>query len=107
MGIYLSDMLDYVSFYSGGKDFESRREKFGLTLPVNSTFSCVASEIFYSQDLKTEIYDYSLHVTDFDHFPTYEEIEQNYSDKMVKKNGVHFIRVEPEQGQVKNKNKFY
>lgn len=68
MGIYLSDILDYVSFYSGGKDFESRREKFGLILPVNSTFSCVASEIFYSQDLKTKIYDYSLHSTDFDHF---------------------------------------
>ena len=107
MGIYLSDMLDYVSFYSGGKDFESRREKFGLTLPVNSTFSCVASEIFYSQDLKTEIYDYSLHATDFDHFPIYEEIEQNYWDKMIKK--MEFISSELNLNKVKLriKNKFY
>ena len=104
MGIYFSDMLDYVSFYSGGKDFDSRRDNFGLTLPVNSTFSCIASEIYYNKDLKKNIYDDSLYVEDFDEFPTYEEIKKDYEDKMVEKDGVHFVRVAPEGGQVKNIN---
>ena len=101
MGIYFSDMLDYVSFYSGGKDFDNRRDNFGLTLPKNSTFSCIAAEVYYSEDLKREIFDFDLFVDELDHFPTYEEIKKNYKDKMVEKNGVHFIRVEPEGGQVK------
>ena len=103
MGIYFSDMLDYVSFYSGGKDFDNRRENFGLTLPINSTFSCIAAEVYYSQDLIREIFDFNLFVDELNDFPSYEEIKKNYKDKMVVKNGVHFIRVEPEQGQVKEK----
>ena len=48
MGIYFSDMLDYVSFYSGGTDYYTRRALFGKILPVQSTFSCVAAEVFYT-----------------------------------------------------------
>jgi hypothetical protein len=54
MGIYFSDMLDYVAFYSGGKNYDSRRENFGNTLPVNTTFSCVSAEIYYSKSLKKD-----------------------------------------------------
>ena len=103
MGIYFSDMLDYVSFYCGGKDFYSRRDNFGKTTPVNSTFSCVAAEVFYSENEKKEIFDFSLNVEELDHSPTYEEIAQNYTDKMIPINGVNFARVEPNQGQVRNK----
>ena len=42
-------------------------------------------------------------VNDLDHFPTYEEIKRDYPDKMVEKNGVHYARIEPEYGQVRNK----
>ena len=103
MGIYFSDMLDYVSFYCGGKDFYTRRDLFGKTLPVNSTFSCIAAEVFYSKDEYKEIYDFSYLVKELNHFPTYEEMERDYGDKMVPMNGVHFARVEPNQGQVRNK----
>ena len=103
MGIYFSDMLDYVSFYAGGKDYKSRRENFGSVLPVNSIFSCVSAEIYYSQSKKRDVYDFSLWVDTLDHFPTYEEIKRDYSDKMVEKDGIHFAKVEPYQGRVRKR----
>ena len=103
LGVYFSDMLDYVAFYSGGKDYKSRRSYFGCTLPINETFSCVSSEVYYDKTKKKNIYDFSLMVNDLDHFPTYEEINSKYPDKMVEKNGVHYARIEPEYGQVRNK----
>ena len=103
MGIYFSDMLDYVSFYAGGKDYNSRRKNFGSVLPVNSIFSCVSAEIYYSQSKKRDVYDFSLWVDTLDHFPTYEEIKRDYSDKMVEKDGIHFAKVEPYQGRVRKR----
>ena len=103
MGIYFTDMLDYSAFYAGGHDLDSRRDNFGEVLPVNETFSCVATEIYYEKFKKKDIYDFSLLVDELDHFPTYNEIKKNYKDKMVEKNGVHFARVEGEGGQVRNK----
>ena len=103
MGIYFSDMLDYVSFYSGGKNYESRRDNFGSILNVKDTFSCVSAEVYYSKNKKKEIYDYSLYVKELDHFPTYQELKRDYPDKMVEKQGIHFARVEPSGGQVRQK----
>ena len=103
MGIYFSDMLDYVSFYSGGKNYESRRDNFGSVLNVKDTFSCVSAEVYYSKSKKKEIYDYSLYVDELDHFPTYQELKRDYPDKMVEKQGIHFARVEPSGGQVRQK----
>ena len=103
MGIYFSDMLDYVSFYAGGKNFDDRRENFGRILPVNETFSCVSAEVYYSQAKKKDVFDFSLWVETLDHFPTYEELKRDYSDKMVEKGGVHFARVEPNQGRIRKK----
>jgi len=103
LGVYFSDMLDYVAFYSGGKDYKSRRSYFGCTLPINETFSCVSSEVYYDKTKKKNIYDFSLMVNDLDHFPTYEEIKRDYPDKMVEKNGVHYARIEPKHGQARNK----
>ena len=100
MGIYFSDMLDYVSFYSGGSNYNDRRKYFDKILPVGETFSCVGAEIYYDSNQKKEIYDWKFHVPELDHFPSYDEIKKKYSDKMVKKNGIHFVRVEPEKGQV-------
>ena len=100
MGIYFSDMLDYVSFYCGGNDYKTRRKNFGKTLPVGETFSCVGTEVYYSNDNIKNIYDFSYHVKELDHFPTYDEIKKKYKDKMVEKNGLHFVRIEPQHGQV-------
>mgnify|MGYP002626490033 CR=1 FL=1 len=103
MGIGFSDMLDYVSFFSGGKDFYSRRENWNKIHNVNETFSCVAAEIYYDKIKKRDIYDFSFWVETLDHFPTYEEIKQKYPDKMVEKNGIHFARVEPNKGRVRKR----
>jgi hypothetical protein len=103
MGIYFSDMLDYVSFYAGGKDYDTRRSYFGKILPVNTTFSCVSAEVYYSRNKKRDIFDFSLRVPDLDDFPTYEDIKSKYQKQMVEKGGVHFARVEPKHGQVRKK----
>ena len=96
MGIYFSDIIDYVAFYTGGKDFNGRRDNFGNIIPINSNFSFIASEVFYDRKRFKQIKDDSLYVSDIDHFPTYKEIKEEYSDKMVEPNGIHFIRVNNE-----------
>ena len=103
MGIYFSDMLDYDWFYAGGKDYNSRRENFGSVFPVNSIFSCVSAEVYYSQSKKRDVYDFSLLVKRFEHVPTYEEIKRDYPDKMVEKDEIHFAKVEPYQGRVRER----
>ena len=103
VGIYFSDMLDYISFYSGGKDFKSRRKNFNSILPVNDIFTCVSAEVYYSKDKKENIFDYSLYVKDFDHFPTYEELKRDYKEKMIEKNAVNFVRVQASGGQVRTR----
>ena len=101
MGIYFSETLDYVSFYCGGDDFYSRRDNFGKVLSANSTFSCVGAEIYYDKEKLKNVLDFKYCIKELNHFPTYEEICKDYSDKKVEKYGVHFIRVEPNQGQVR------
>ena len=100
MGIYFSDMLDYISFYCGGETYDERRHNFGKTIPIGNNFSCVATAIFYDIYDKIDVFDYRYYVGELDHFPTYEELKEKYQDKMVKKNGIHFARVEPKRGQV-------
>ena len=100
MGIYFTDNLDYVTFYSGGKNLNDRRINFNRISPPNSTFTFIASEVFYDKNLLKHIRDNSYYVKELDHFPTYEEIKTKYKDKMIPKNGIHFITVKSEHGQV-------
>ena len=102
MGIYFTDMLDYVSFYCGGNDYNSRRNNFGKILPVNSTFSCVGTEVYYNQKKIQHVFDYSYYIDELDHFPTYDEIINNYEDKKIPMYGVNIAKVEPIKGQVRN-----
>ena len=103
MGIYFTDMLDYVSFYCGGNDFNSRRNYFGKILPVNSTFSCVGAEVYYNKNMVQNVFDFRYYVDELDHFPTYNELRNNYWDKMIKMYGVNIARVEPKGGRIKSK----
>ena len=100
MGIYFTDNLDYVTFYSGGDNIDDRREYFNKILSPNSTFTFIASEVFYNQKLLKHIRNQNYYVKELDHFPTYEEIKTKYKDKMIQKNGIHFITVKSEHGQV-------
>ena len=103
MGIYFTDMLDYVSFYCGGNDFISRRNFFGKILPVNSTFSCVGAEVYYNKKMVQNVFDFRYYVDELDHFPTYNELKNNYEEKMIPKYGVNIARVEPKAGRIKSK----
>ena len=103
IGIYFSDKLDYVSFFSKMSNYASKRDNFNSIVAINEMFTCVSSQVFYSKDKKKDIYDFSLYTPDLDHFPTYEEIKRDYPDKMVEKNGVHFVRVEPSADQVRKR----
>ena len=93
MGIYFSDIIDYIAFYCGGTGLSNRRDNFGSIVPVNSTFSFIASEVFYDKNKFKQIKDMSLNVPELEHFPSYNELKTKYSDKMVESNGIHFIRV--------------
>ena len=97
MGIYFTDSLDYVLFYSGDIN-NNKRSNFNKILSPNSTFGIIASEIFYNEEFLKHIKDYKYKVNTLDHFPTYEEIKLKYPDKMVPKNGIHFINVKPDNG---------
>ena len=103
MGIYFSDMLDYISFFYEGNNYNSRKENLGSVLPVNSIFSCISAEVYYIEWKKRDINDSSFFVSTLDHFPSYEEIKLNHIDKMVDINGVHFARVAPFQEMMKEK----
>ena len=100
MGIYFTDNLDYITFYSGGRSSDGGRINFNTVYPPNSTFALIASEVFYNKNLLKHIRDYSYYVNDLDHFPTYEELMAKYKDKMVPKNGIHFITVKSEKGDL-------
>ena len=103
MGIYFTDMLDYVAFYCGGTDFKTRRQFFGKVLPVDITFSCVCAEIYYSKGKLTNIYDFDKFINELDHFPTDDEVKYDFpEDQKVPLYGINFVRVEPNQGQVRN-----
>ena len=106
MGIYFSDMLDYVCFYAGGNDYKTRRANFGKILPAGQTFSCIGAEAYYDESKFKFIYDFSLFVKELNDFPTYEDLQKYYPDKMVEKNGIHFIKVNScTGGQVIEKDK--
>jgi len=96
MGVYFTDMIDYVSFYCGGDSYSNRRDLWNKVIPVGNAISCIASEIFYDKDKKQKIYNPNF--KELDHFPTYEEIRNNYEDQMVEKNGINFIEVETING---------
>ena len=49
MGVYFTNMLDYVLFYSYQNN---KRENWGKIIPVGNTFSCVANIIFYDKNKK-------------------------------------------------------
>ena len=45
MGIYFSDMIDYISFYCGDNS-KGKRENWKKILPVGETISCIGTEVY-------------------------------------------------------------
>ena len=94
MGVYFSDMIDYITFYCGGTDYNNRRDNFGKIIPINQCFSMIASEIFYDETKLKIIKDLSLAVHDFPDFPEYTFLLQNHPEKMIEPNGIHYVKVD-------------
>jgi hypothetical protein len=86
-------MIDYISFYTGGKNLEGFRMGFGDIISKNDSFSFIACEVFYDRKKFKEIKNDDLRVKDFKDFPSYEELKAKFSDKMIEPNGIHFIKV--------------
>ena len=93
MGIYFADLIDYIAFYCGGTNMYNRRDNFGKSMPINSTFSCIASEVYYDKKKLKQIEDKSLRVHELNYCPSYKDLKRHFSDKMIEPNGIHFIRV--------------
>ena len=56
LGIYFSDMVDYIEFYCRGETYDDRRNNFGKNLSVGESFSFVASEVYYDKNKIKNIY---------------------------------------------------
>ena len=67
MGIYFTDKLDYVTFYSGGNGLKNRRQNFNKIFPPNSTYSFIAAEIYYNKNLFKHVRDNSYYVEELKH----------------------------------------
>ena len=100
MGIYFTDMMDYVGFYAGGTNINDRREDFGNIPSVNKTFSCIGAHVFYDKNKFKKIRNFDLLVSELDTWPTYDELVNKYKDQMVALNGIHFAQIESECGRV-------
>jgi len=97
MGIYFTDMLDYVLFYSGGNSLSNHRENWGKILPPGGTFSFVGTEVFY--DKKKIKYVYKPMKEESDNFLTYEEIKEKFPEKIIEKNGINIAKIDLVQGR--------
>ena len=96
MGIYFTDSLDYIAYKARNKNNE--------LISINSSFSCNISQIYYDNKLKKDVINFDYFNKELDHFPTYEEICSNSSNKKVVKNGLHFVRIKADSGQLVNEN---
>ena len=84
-GFYFSDNLDYLSMYS---PYEKSDLNYGKIMPVNSTFSCIASEIFYDKNKLKFAKDINIFMS--------ESIKKILfvKDRMPGPNAIHYIKIE-------------
>ena len=87
LGIYFTDQLEYARYYWDGW------KCLNLIPKMNESFSLIASEIFYDKSKFKQIYDYKNAIT-LKKSPKEEEIFGKYKDKIIDKNGIHYIEVE-------------
>ena len=102
-GVYFTDMLDYVLFYSGGKSDADKRENWGKIIPINKAFSLVGNLVYYDKTKEKNIYDDSYFEKENENNLTYEEIKEKYPEKMIEKNGINTAKIELLKGRILNK----
>ena len=99
LGIYFTDQLDYIVY--------KIRENENKIIPVNSSFICNVSQIYYDSQLKKNISDLSFNAKELENYLTIEEIIEKYPNKKVKKNGLHFVKIKANSGQIIAENDLY
>ena len=98
MGIYFTDNLDYISFYTKDKNL-------GKTLPLDSSFSFIVTEIHYDEQKVKRIFNYDNNIPNkLTHIPFYEEIKKNYPEEMVSKNEINKVTIRINDRRILNKN---
>ena len=84
-GFYFSDNFDYIACFSSLE----KNENFGKILPVDSTFSCVVSEIFYDKKKQKILKDIN--------FSENSIYNMDYQYKNVQPNGINIEKKEIEK----------
>lgn len=85
IGTYFSEQLDYVTYYTNNKSF-------GKIPKVGETFPIAGAEVYYDSSKFKQIYYYSYQYI-FSNLPTSADI-QEHVEKVIEKNGIHYIEVE-------------
>ena len=88
-GFYFTDNLDYLSIYL---PYEKGDFNYGKIIPINSSFTCIASEIFYDKNKLKFAKDINLFMSKSINDVLYLQ------DEKPGPNGIHYIKIE-------NKNK--
>ena len=102
MGIYFTDVLDYVLFYSEGNSQSTHRENWGKILPPGRTFSFVGTEVFYDKNKIKYVCEPIQEESD--NFLTYEEIKEKFPEKIIEKNGINIAKIDLVKGLTLNSN---
>ena len=97
LGIYFTDQIDYARYYWNG--WTTENSCINKIPKEDELFSLVVSEVYYDNSKFKEITDLSKYIK-LDHFPDEDEIFKKYKDKIVQKNGIHYVEVDGESTNV-------
>ncbi len=93
LGIYFSDQLDYARYYWNG--WNTKNSNINKIPKIDESFSLIASEVYYDRTKRKQIYNFDYHIK-LDHMPNNIEIFDKYKDKIIQKNGIHYVEVSGE-----------
>ena len=97
LGIYFTDQIDYARYYWNGWD--TINSCINKIPKIDESFSLIASEVYYDKSKFKQIFDFSKNIT-LDHMPDENEIFVKYQNKIVQKNGIHYVEVNGENTRV-------
>ena len=104
-GISFSDSIDYISFFNNykGNDKGNNQKPYSGKIPdINYAFSFIVSEIHYDKKLVKEIFypNNNCKEKEYNNAKNKLKLSQNI-DQNGENNGIHIIRVEPEDNSPK------
>jgi len=94
LGIYFADQIDYARYYWNG--WNTINSCINKIPKIDEPFSLIASEVYYDKSKFQQIFDFSK-CQKLDEMPKEKEMErilEEYKNKIVQKNGIHYVEVE-------------